>query len=108
MYTLTLNDGTKIEGLALDGNRLISSQPVTFSQLAGKLNPAVISGTKDESDSEDTLMMEGTHPHMEAAYIREINGKYYIALNDIPNEKWDIEQLKANQDFIAMMSGIQL
>ena len=108
MYTITLNDGTKIDGLTLKNNCLVSSKPVTVAQLAGKLNPVTIAGTKGDSDDEDFSGLVGSHAHMEVVYIKERDGSYYIALADIPNDLWDMAELKANVAYIAMMSGITL
>lgn len=108
MYTITLNDGTKIDGLTLKNNCLVSSKPVTVAQLAGKLNPVTIAGTKGDSDDDDYSGLVGSHAHMEVAYIKERDGTYHIALADIPDDLWDMAELKANVAYIAMMSGITL
>ena len=108
MYTITLNDGTKIEGLTLANNILWSNKELTREMFRGKLNPVTISGTKGEYDDEDWGGVVGEHAHMEVCYIRKVNGKYALALNDIPNDKWEFEKLRADVDFTAMMTGVAL
>ena len=103
MYTITLNDGTKLEGLTFERNIFFSSSELRTDMFRGKLNPVTIS-----SDSEDDTGITGTHPHMELCYVKQMEGKYALALNDIPNERWEMEKLRANQEYIAMMTGIQL
>lgn len=106
MYTLTLNDGTKIEGLALRNNCLVSAQPITARMLAGKLNPVTISGVKDSNDDEDISGLVGTHAHMNVAYIKQNNGTYRLALADISDKDWDMAELKATVAYLAMSAGL--
>lgn len=108
MYTITLNDGSKIEGFTLKNNCLVTAKALTERMLAGKLNPVTISGTKGADDDEDIFGLVGTHTHMDVAYLRQEGDKYILALSDIPAYVWNMAQLKANQDFIAMMTGVQI
>ncbi len=103
MITITLNDGTAISGLTFDRNIFWSESPITAKSLHGKLNPVIITST----DPDDTGIT-GEHAHMEVCYVKEMNGKYALALADIPDDRWEMEKLRANQEYIAMMSGIQL
>ena len=103
MYTITLNDGSKIEGLTFERNIFFSSSMIDASKLRGKLAPVTIT-----SDNEDYTGITGTHPHMELCYVKQMDGKFALALNDIPDERWEFEKLRANQEYIAMMTGIQL
>ena len=103
MYTITLNDGTKISGLTFENNLLMSDAELRSDMFRGKLAPVTIT-----SDDDNFNEITGIHPHMEVCYIREIEGKFGLALADIPDERWEFEKLRANQEFIAMMTGIQL
>ena len=103
MYTLTLNDGTKISGLTFENNLLMSDAELRSDMFRGKLAPVTIT-----SDDDNFNEITGIHPHMEVCYIREIEGKFGLALADIPDERWEFEKLRANQEFIAMMMGITL
>ena len=103
MYTITLNDGSKIEGLTFERNIFFSSSMIDASKLRGKLAPVTIT-----SDTEDYTGITGTHQHMELCYVKQMDGKYALALGDIPNDRWEFEKLRANQEYIAMMTGIQL
>ena len=108
MYTMTFNDGTKLEGLTLKNNCLITAQPVTPSAFAGKLNPVTITGTKGDSDDEDFGGLIGTHKHMGVAWIKPSGTGSAVALYDIADSDWDMAQLKGNVEFIAMMTGVEL
>lgn len=103
MITITLNDGTAISGLTFDRNIFFSDSPIDAKIFRGKLNPVTITSTE-----EDNTGITGTHAHMEVCYVKIMEGKYALALNDIPDDRWEFEKLRANQDYIAMMTGIQL
>ena len=106
MYTITLNDGAKIEGLTFERNIFFSGNPIDGAKIRGKLAPVTISNDEGKSEYDDGIT--GTHSHMEICYIKEMDGKYGLALADIPDDRWEFEKLRANQDYIAMMTGIQL
>ena len=106
MYTITLNDGTKLEGLTFERNIFFSSSMIDSTKLRGKLSPATISNNEGKSEADDGIT--GTHAHMEVCYNKEMDGKFALALGDIPDDRWEFEKLRANQEYIAMMTGIQL
>ncbi len=103
MYTITLNDGTTITGLTFERNIFWSNAQLRPEMFRGKLNPVIITSTED-----DDTGITGEHAHMELCYAKPMEGKYALALNDIPDDRWEMEKLRANQEYIAMMSGIQL
>lgn len=106
MYTITLNDGAKIEGLTFERNIFFSGNSIDGAKIRGKLAPVTISNDEGKSEYDDGIT--GTHAHMEVCYIKEIEGKFGLALADIPDDRWEFEKLRANQEYIAMMTGIQL
>ena len=108
MYTMTLNDGTKIEGLILSRNILWSNSPVTKDMLKGKLSPVSITGTKDNADDDDWGGVIGEHEHMEICYVKKVDGKYAIALADTPHNEYQLEKNKADIAFLAMMADVEL
>lgn len=106
MYTITLNDGTKLEGLTFERKIFFSDKPIDASKLKGKLTPVTISNDEGKSAFDDGIT--GTHAHMEICYVKQMDGKFGLALADIPDDRWEFEKLRANQEYIAMMTGIQL
>ena len=108
MYTLTLNDGTKLESLTLKRNCLVSSEAVSPDMFRGKLSPVTIAGTKGPDDDEDLGQLIGTHEHMELVYVKERDGEYYIGLREISNSDWENEKLRAVVDYLAMRNGIEM
>ena len=103
MYTITLNDGTKISGLTFENNLLMSDAELRSDMFRGKLAPVTIT-----SDDDNFNEITGIHPHMEVCYIREIEGKFGLALADISDSIWDNSRRDANIAYIAMMTGIDL
>ena len=108
MYSITLSNGTRLEGFTLKNNCLVRKEEITPAMLNGKLSPVTITGTKSENDDDDFGRLIGTHEHMQVCYINQTEDGYALALADIPDDRWEFEKLRANQEYIAMMSGIQL
>lgn len=106
MYTITLNDGTKIEGLTFERNILFSDNAIEAGYFRGKLAPATISNDEGKSDYDDGIT--GIHAHMEICYVKEMDGKFALALADIPEERYADARRDANIAYIAMMTGIDL
>ena len=106
MITITLNNGTKIEGLKLSGNVIYSETPLTLSQFRGKLNPVTITGSAED---EDTCGVIGVHNAMEVCYIKKTpEGKYALALADIDPGTLELAKNGADIAYLAMMTGITL
>lgn len=103
MYTITLNDGSKLEGLTFERNILFSENAIDSADLRGKLAPVTISNDEGKTDYDDGIT--GTHKHMEICYVKEMDGKYGLALADIPDDRWEFEKLRADVDFALMLGG---
>ena len=62
-YTVTLSDGSKLEGLTLNGNNFISSTPVAEAQFDGKLKSVTITDSDGvEEKHENMFLVQVTHP----------------------------------------------
>ena len=108
MYTITLNDGSKIEKLKMRLNSLWSDTELTEAMFRGKLAPVTITGTKDDGEDEDYGRLAGTHDHMDIAFIRHFDEGYQLALYDIPEEKFRDAKRDADIAYLAMMLDIDL
>lgn len=108
MYTIKLNDGTTIDGLTLERNIFWRTEEITPAMLRGKLSPVTITRGADDDASEDWAGMNGYHEHMRLCYCRPENGKYAIALSDIPDDEFRNAVRDANIEYIAMMTGVDL
>ena len=107
MFTMTLNDGTKLEGLRIINSTIYSDKPVTADMLRGKLSPVSIDGAPDD-DTPYNEALWGYHHHMEIVSISQENGKSAICLREVPELEWELKQIKAYQAFIAMMTDVNL
>ena len=105
MYTITLSNGTRLEGFTLKNNCLVRKEEITPAMLSGKLSPVTITGTKSENDDDDWRNLTGTHEHMQVCYIKNTDEGYALALGDIDNETWERDKLRADVDFALMLGG---
>lgn len=97
IYTITLADGTVISDLRLNGNNFISQEPITESMFDGNLSDVVINdGEHDE-----------VHSNMELIQITKMGSEYWFILADIPKERLEKEQMRADIDYIAMMTDVE-
>lgn len=109
MYTITLSDGTKLENLRLNGNNFIADYKVTEDDFRFKLSQVDIESTDDEP-SEVEL---GRHHNMELLAIQTgepymEEGEYWFILGQISEEQMKYGQLKADIEYLAMMTDTEL
>lgn len=93
MYTITLNNGTKLENLTLNGNNFISEKIIDDAVFEGNLKRVEI------SDGEKTTVYED----MFLASNRVDGGKSWIVLLEKTDEmkrQEQIEALKAQNDML--------
>lgn len=91
MYTITLNNGTKLENLTLNGNNFISEKIIEDAVFDGNLERVEI------SDGENTTVYED----MFLASNRIDGGKSWIVLLEKTDEmkrQEQIEELKAQNE----------
>ena len=111
IYTITLADGTKLEGLTMNGDMFCSKSEISAQTFSGKLGHVVIEGNPD-TDEADII---GTHLHMQllnlAHYTQAQHGLadgWYFALREIPANEFEALKARSDIDYIAMMTGITL
>ena len=104
-FTITLSDGSKVEGLELNGNNFISKTPLTKETFSGKLGHVTISGNAEEGAG-----LVGEHGRMELVRCEQDTGLggYAFVLREIPAAELELAQMKANIAYTAMMSGVDL
>ena len=105
MYSITLSNGTKLDGFTLKNNCLVSKSEITPAMLSGKLSPVTISGIKGNDDDDDFAGLIGTHKHMQVCYIKQTQDGHVLALSDIDNDTWEREKLRADVDYALMLGG---
>lgn len=85
MYKLTLEDGSVLDGLELNGNCYVSDESISESIFAGNLGTVVI------TDGETTE----THTDMVLNGLWDDSGKTWIALGDKTEQEKHTEQMGA-------------
>ena len=107
-FTVTLADGTQLDGLEMNGNNFVSKTEVTAATFAGKLSKVTISGDAEA----DEAGFIGEHHNMElvqvAHYTQKTHGMpdgWYFALREIPADEMEKRQLRADVDFALMLGG---
>lgn len=108
MYIITLSDGTELKNLELNGNNFISTDLIEDTIFENNLETVTI------SNGESTVIYED----MTLIANRVFDDKsWFILAEKTPQQKKEetllkrisgIEQLRADIDFIAIMSGVDL
>ena len=97
--TLVLSDGTRIEGITMNGNNYVSQEEVKESDLAGKLSPVSV-----EENGAVTQELENAA----LVQILHYNDGWYIALREMTETEVMLAKLRADTDYIAAMSDVDL
>ena len=77
MSKVILNDGSVLDNLGLNGNNLISNEPVTADTFKGKLNGAVVVYTEGDTETRETLK-NGVLEQI----TKSNDGKYWFILRE--------------------------
>ena len=104
MYTVMLDDGTTFTNLTVNGSYFVSQQEVTrgmFSKWRGSYR-VIVDG------EEDVYGLAGEHSGCELGDLRSGAGGYYFALSKVDVVMLERERARADIEYIAMMTGIQL
>ena len=106
-YTVTLSNGKAFTDLAVSGSCFVSEQPVLEEDFTGGLRRVVLSGAA--GDEEQPAPFEnGEHFGLRLACVFQTDGKYYFALNQLSEEQLAREQSRADIDYLALMTGVEL
>lgn len=97
IYTITLEDGTQLENLHLNGNNFVSEKKIEPSVFDGKLAKVVISDGETEE----------VHTNMALVQITKMGKEYWFVLRDIPAEEIANAKLRADLDYLAMMTDVE-
>lgn len=98
LYTITLADGTKIEGLRLNGNNFISQELITQEMFKKKLSTVTFSSDDGEMEFHN----------MEVIHITKYGEEYWFVLAEIPREVLERRALRSDIDFVMMETGISI
>ncbi len=96
LYTITLEDGTIIGDLRLNGTNFVSKTEITSDMFDGKLSTVTF------SDGE----VEDVHHNMELVQITKEGDEWWFVLIDIPENELKMDKLRADVDFLSMMANL--
>lgn len=97
-WTITLADGTTLEGLTLNGNNYVSKTKVTEDDFAGNLDRVKI------TDGETTQELE----NVELVQCQQYGNEYWFILRERTAAEMAAEKTQANIEYLAMMADIDL
>ena len=101
MHKITLHDGTILDNLFLNGNNYISVTPINSEIFKNNLETVLISDDEVETIHKDMKLIQNI----------EYNGEYWFILAEkTPEDKSAelIDQMKADTDYIVIMTGVEL
>lgn len=99
IYTVILNDGTKLTDLFMNGNNFVSTNRLTEDIFEDNLNHVTIIDSNNNIEEHEYMML------IQLAHYDD--GDYFI-LMDIPKVDLERAQIQANIDYIAMETGVDL
>ena len=93
--TIALSNGTELTGLELNGNNYISPEKLTEDTFADGLSPVVING----EEHEQMALVQ---------CIQHEDGRTWFILRDVTAEEVAQAKLRADIDFLALMTDVEL
>ncbi|MBQ7216811.1 MAG: hypothetical protein IJS39_12610 [Synergistaceae bacterium] len=105
-YSVILSNGTELRDLRLSGNCFVSKVPVSAETFSGGLDRVTISGTQD--GIEPCAYELGEHKAMELGRVFTVSGEWYFWLEEPSTEELRRLKDRADIEYIAMMTGVEL
>lgn len=97
-YKITLADGTVISDLRLNGNNFVSKSRISETKFDGNLSEVIINdGEVDE-----------IHGPMALVQVTKMGDEYWFILRDLSKNELEMAQIRANIDYISMMTEVDL
>lgn len=117
-YTITFADGTKLEGLTLNGDNFVSKDELTPEFFTRNRLEAVLierdadnnENNKDNDESENQEIFSedsdliGVHDHMKFVQVMPFDGAYWFVLRDLTAAEWKEIELEARLSYLEMMA----
>ena len=98
IYSVTLSDGTVIDGLRMNGNNFISKDPIDPEMFEGNLAVVVINDGETEE----------TRENMELVQVTRMGEEYWFVLRDVPASEIANAKLRSDLDYLAMMADVEI
>lgn len=102
IYTITLQDGTVLENLRMNGTCFVSSEYIDPDIFEYNTSPVMISITSRNGTAEET------HKNMRFIPTAQLDDDhYYFALVDVPESDFVILSMQSEIDYLKMMMGVE-
>lgn len=108
MYKITLADGTVLNNIEVNSTTMISRTPLDPSMFEHNLSPVDIELIGERSPL-DQMFLEGHHDNMVYfPIVSPVEGEYWFALHDVPEDQLRYEQIRSDIEYLAMMTDTEL
>lgn len=97
-YTITLGDGSKLEGLERNGNTFEAAQNITEETFDGKLGHIVVEDGETEEEFENVVLVR----------LWKVEETVYFVLREQTQDEVNQMQNRADIEYIAMMCDVEL
>ena len=94
-FTIALSNGTELKNLELNGNNFITQEQISEETFEDGLSPVVING----EEHEQMALVQ---------VVRHEDGRYWFILRDVTAEEIAQAKLRADIDFLALMTDVEL
>lgn len=98
-YKITLSDGKVIENLKMNGNNFISKDEILEDIFIGNLSSVSI---------EDSEGVTENHTNMELVQVKQYGNEYWFILRDLTEDELTKITQRADLEYVAMMTGVEL
>ena len=112
MYKLKLSNGRELSEVKQNGVMLSTTEAITREELERGLGHVVITGEPDVEVAEGEAARErdysGEYAGMKLQYFSDSGAKREFVIAPMSSEELSSERMRADLEYLAMMSGIQL
>lgn len=98
-YKITLSDGNVIENLKMNGNNFVSKDEILEDIFIGNLSSVSI---------EDSEGVVENHANMELVQVKQYGNEYWFILRDLTEDELTKITQRADLEYVAMMTGVEL
>ena len=98
IYSIVLSDGTEINGLTMNGTNFVSETPISADIIKGNCSPLkIVKGEEEEVIA-----------NAELACCYGASDGWHIAFRELSKEEVFMAKVRADLDYIAMMTDTDL
>ena len=108
MYTLTLSNGKVFTGLEVNGSCFVSKVEVKASDFDGGMKKVTLSGTPASEEDYGAPFPNGDIPRAKLGGVFPADGLWYFWLEQMSDEEFARAKDRADIDYIALMTGVEL